>query len=232
MVWPRGGIGRRSRLKIVCLSGVPVQFRSGLPSLSITLGEYTIQPRNTDSRPQPTTQQRPSDETRVNDQIRVPKIRLIDENGQMLGVMPTRAALEKAEAAGLDLVEISPNADPPVCKILDYGKYRYQQQKKKAEARKKQKVVEIKELKLRPGIEEHDLDVKMKAALRFLAEGDKVKFTLRFRGREMAHQHLGMNLLQRVKEILADKMKVDQEPKFEGSQVIMVISPLSGAAKE
>jgi translation initiation factor IF-3 len=113
-----------------------------------------------------------------------------------------------------------------VCKILDYGKFRYQLQKKKAEARKKQKIVEIKELKLRPGIEEHDLDVKMKAALRFLDEGDKVKFTLRFRGREMAHQHLGMKVMDRVKEILLDKMRIEQEPKMEGNQAIMVIGPL------
>jgi translation initiation factor IF-3 len=155
----------------------------------------------------------------------VPKVRLIDENGEMMGVLPTRAALEKAQAAGLDLVEISPNADPPVCKILDYGKYRYQEQKRKSEARKKQKVVEIKELKLRPGIEEHDFDVKMKAAIRFLEAGDKVKFTLRFRGREMAHQHLGFKLMQRVKEVLEGKMKVDQEPKLEGNQAIMVVSP-------
>lgn len=155
----------------------------------------------------------------------MPKVRLIDENGEMMGVLPTRAALEKAQAAGLDLVEISPNADPPVCKILDYGKYRYQEQKRKSEARKKQKVVEIKELKLRPGIEEHDFDVKMKAAIRFLEAGDKVKFTLRFRGREMAHQHLGFKLMQRVKEVLEGKMKVDQEPKLEGNQAIMVVSP-------
>lgn len=186
-------------------------------------GECIIQPRNTDPRQQ--APQRAADEHRINELIRVPRVRLIDENGEMQGVMPMRAALEKAQNLGLDLVEISPNADPPVCKILDYGKFRYQEQKKKAEARKKQKVVEIKELKLRPGIEDHDLEVKMKAALRFLAEGDKVKFTLRFRGREMAHQHLGMKLMQRVKEILADKMKVDQEPKMEGNQAIMVISP-------
>ncbi len=153
---------------------------------------------------------------------------MIDENGEMQGVLPMRAALEKAQAAGLDLVEISPNADPPVCKILDYGKYRYQEQKKKAEARKKQKVIETKELKLRPGIEEHDFDVKMKAASRLLADGDKVKFTLRFRGREMAHQHLGMKLMQRVKETLADKIKVDQEPRLEGNQAVMVVSPAVG----
>ena len=160
----------------------------------------------------------------------MPRVRLIDEKGEMQGIVPQRAALEMAQAAGLDLVEISPNADPPVCKILDYGKYRYQEQKKKAEARKKQKTVETKELKLRPGIEDHDLDVKMKAAMRFLAEGDKVKFTLRFRGREMAHQHLGMKLMSRVKEILAGKMKVDMEPRLEGNQAIMMISPLSGNA--
>jgi len=143
----------------------------------------------------------------------------------MLGVMSAREALTKAEEAGLDLVEISPNADPPVCKILDYGKYRYQMQKKKAEAKKKQKTVEIKELKLRPTIEQHDLDVKLKAAVRFLEDGDKVKFTLRFRGREMAHQHLGMALLQRVKEALEGKIRIDQEPKLEGNQAIMLVSP-------
>lgn len=194
---------------------------------STATGECHIQPRNPDPRPglNDRLPQKQTDDTRVNEQIRVPKVRLIDENGEMMGVLPTRAALEKAQAAGLDLVEISPNADPPVCKILDYGKYRYQEQKRKAEARKKQKVVEIKELKLRPGIEEHDLDVKMKAAIRFLEAGDKVKFTLRFRGREMSHQHLGFKLMQRVKEILEGKMKVDQEPKLEGNQAIMVVSP-------
>jgi translation initiation factor IF-3 len=165
------------------------------------------------------------EEVRINDAIRAPRVRLIDEEGEMLGVMPARAALEKAMEAGLDLVEISPNADPPVCKILDYGKYRYQEQKKRAEARKKQKVIEIKELKLRPVIDDHDLDVKLKAAHRFLDDGDKVKFTLRFRGREMAHQDLGMKLLNRVKEALADKIKVEQEPKSEGRQIIMVVGP-------
>ncbi len=150
----------------------------------------------------------------------------------MLGVTATRDAIAKAQDYGLDLVEISPNAEPPVCKIMDYGKFRYQQQKKKNEARKKQKVVEIKELKLRPSIDDHDLEVKLKAAQRFLGEGDKVKFTLRFRGREMAHQQLGMKLLDRVKEALMDKMKIDQEPKFEGNQVIMVISPAPAAKAE
>ena len=147
----------------------------------------------------------------------------------MRGVMTSREALFKAEDAGLDLVEISPNADPPVCKILDFGKYRYQEQKKRAEARKKQKVIEIKELKLRPVIDDHDLEVKLKAAIRFLDEGDKVKFTLRFRGREMAHQDLGMKLLQRVKDTLADKIKIEQEPKAEGRQIIMVVGPAKSA---
>lgn len=147
----------------------------------------------------------------------------------MQGVFPTRTAIEKAAELGLDLVEISPNADPPVCKIMDYGKFRYQQQKKKNEARKKQKVIEIKELKLRPSIDTHDLDVKLRAAQRFLEDGDKVKFTLRFRGREMAHQDLGIKLLARVKETLMDKIRVEQEPKFEGNQVIMVVAPAPAA---
>jgi translation initiation factor IF-3 len=142
----------------------------------------------------------------------------------MLGVMTVRAALQLADEAGLDLVEISPNAEPPVCKILDFGKYRYQLQKKKAEAKKNQKVVELKELKLRPMIDDHDFDVKMRAAMRFLGEGDKVKFTLRFRGREMAHMALGMKVLERVKEQLADKIRIEQEPKSEGRQVVMVVA--------
>lgn len=150
----------------------------------------------------------------------------------MQGVFPTRTAIEKAADAGLDLVEISPNADPPVCKIMDYGKFRYQQQKKKNEARKKQKVIEIKELKLRPSIDTHDLEVKLRAAVRFLDEGDKVKFTLRFRGREMAHQEIGMKLLARVKETLMDKIRIEQEPKFEGNQVIMVVSPAPAVKAE
>lgn len=180
------------------------------------LDRFTIQGDLTISR---------EEEVRINDAIRAPRVRLIDEEGEMLGIMPARAALEKALEAGLDLVEISPNADPPVCKILDYGKFRYQEQKKRAEARKKQKVIEIKELKLRPVIDDHDLAVKLKAANRFLDDGDKVKFTLRFRGREMAHQDLGLKLLNRVKEALADKIKVEQEPKSEGRQIIMVVGP-------
>ena len=151
-------------------------------------------------------------------------MRLVDENGEMKGVVSTQEAIKMAEEAGLDLVEVSPNADPPVCKILDYGKYKYEQQKKANEARKKQKVIDVKEVKIRPGIEKHDYDVKMRNARRFLEDGDKVKVTMRFRGREMAHQEIGMNLLNKMKEELADISKVDLEPKLEGRQMIMVLS--------
>lgn len=134
-------------------------------------------------------------------------------------------ALRVADEAGLDLVEISPNADPPVCKVLDFGKYKYEVQKKASEARKKQKVIEIKEIKLRPGIDTHDYDIKMRSANRFLEEGDKVKFTLRFRGRELAHQELGMKVLDRVRADLAALAKVEQWPRMEGRQMVMVVAP-------
>jgi len=143
----------------------------------------------------------------------------------MVGVVPVRQAMQLAEEAGLDLVEISPNADPPVCKILDFGKYKYAAQKKRAEARKKQKVIEIKEIKMRPGIDDHDYDVKMRAARRFLEEGDKVKVTLRFRGREMVHQELGAKVLERVREDLDALAKVEQFPRLEGRQMVMVVAP-------
>lgn len=143
----------------------------------------------------------------------------------MAGVFGIKQAIEKAMEAGLDLVEISPNAEPPVCKILDYGKYKYEQQKKAAEAKKKQKTVDVKEIKLRPTIEDHDYGVKLKAARKFLEGGDKVKVTLRFRGREMAHMELGLDVLNRMKDDLLDIGKVDQEPKSEGRQVMMVMSP-------
>ena len=143
----------------------------------------------------------------------------------MQGVVATRDALSRAFAVGLDLVEISPNAEPPVAKILDYGKFKYEQQKKRNEARKKQKVVEIKEIKLRPMIDHHDYDVKMRSMERFFQEGDKVKVTLRFRGREMAHQELGYKLLDRVKGDTANIAKIEQEPRFEGRQVVMVLAP-------
>jgi len=143
----------------------------------------------------------------------------------MVGVVSLRDALLAAEDAGLDLVEVAPQAEPPVCKILDYGKFKYEAQKKAAEARKKQKIIEVKEIKLRPGIDDNDYDVKMRAARRFLEEGDKVKVTMRFRGREMAHQDLGMNVLMRVRDNLDDLAKVEQMPKLEGRQMVMVIAP-------
>jgi translation initiation factor IF-3 len=162
---------------------------------------------------------------RINDAIRARDVRLIDETGQNVGVVSKTEALERATTAGLDLVEISPDAEPPVCKILDFGKYKYQEQKKAAEARKNQKIVEIKEIKMRPGIDDHDYDVKMRAIRRFFEEGDKVKVTLRFRGREMAHQELGMNVLKRVKADVESISKVESEPRFEGRQMIMVLAP-------
>ncbi len=162
---------------------------------------------------------------RVNDDILEDEVRLIDENGENHGVVSTNKAINMAKAAGLDLVEISPNAAPPVCKILDYGKYKYEAQKKASIARKKQKTVDVKEIKLRPGIEKHDYDVKMRAIEKFLSSGDKVKVTLRYRGREMAHQELGMDVLNRVKEQFEDVTKIEQLPKMEGRQMIMVLAP-------
>jgi translation initiation factor IF-3 len=162
---------------------------------------------------------------KINDAIRAREVRLIDETGQNVGVVSKFDAMAKAEQAGLDLVEVSPDADPPVCKILDYGKYKYQEQKKAAEARKHQKIVEIKEIKMRPGIDDHDYDVKMRAIKRFFEEGDKVKITLRFRGREMAHQQLGMAVLVRVKNDTEPIAKVESEPRFEGRQMVMVLAP-------
>ncbi len=152
-------------------------------------------------------------------------VRLVDERGQMAGVISLREALDKAVEAGLDLVEIAPTASPPVCKILDYGKFKYEEQKKKNEARKKQKVIEIKEIKLRPTIDDNDYKIKMRSMLRFLEEGDKVKVTLRFRGRELAHQDLGMAVLIRVRDDLDPVAKVEQMPKMEGRQMVMVVAP-------
>jgi translation initiation factor IF-3 len=143
----------------------------------------------------------------------------------MVGVTPTREALRMAEEVGLDLVEISPNADPPVCKILDFGKWKYQEEKKKNAARKKQRVIEVKEIKLRPGIDDHDFEIKMRSVTRFLEEGDKVKVTLRFRGREMVHQELGAKVLDRVKDEMDAKAKVEQFPRLEGRQMVMVLAP-------
>ncbi|MBV9829347.1 MAG: translation initiation factor IF-3 [Alphaproteobacteria bacterium] len=165
------------------------------------------------------------DGPRINEEIGVVRLRLVDERGQMVGVVQRNEALAMAAQAGLDLVEIAPNADPPVCKILDYGKFKYEEQKKKNEARKKQKVIEVKEIKLRPSIDDHDYDVKMRSMNKFIEEGDKVKVTMRFRGRELAHQELGMNVLMRVRDDLEEIAKVEQMPRMEGRQMTMVVAP-------
>lgn len=162
---------------------------------------------------------------RYNEFIQSPKVRVIDGEGENLGVLNTRDAMLQAFEAGLDLVEVSPNADPPVCKFLDVGKFRYEAQKKANLARKSQKTQEIKEIKMRPNIDDHDYDTKMKAMHRFIEEGDKVKVTLRFRGRELSHQQLGMNLLKRVQEDIAEVAKVEAYPRMEGRQMLMVVSP-------
>ena len=162
---------------------------------------------------------------RINTQITVPTVRLVKEDGTMVGLTSLRDALSMAADAGLDLVEISPNAEPPVCKILDFGKFKYEIQKKKNEAREKQKVIDVKEIKLRPGIDEHDYEVKMRSVTRFLAEGDKVKVTMRFRGREMVHQELGAQVLERVRVQFDAASKVEQFPRLEGRQMMMVLAP-------
>jgi translation initiation factor IF-3 len=165
------------------------------------------------------------DGPRVNEEIRIPQVRLIDQDGEMQGVMSAREAMHRAFTAGLDLVEISPNADPPVCKILDFGKFKYEQQKKRNEAKKKQKVIEIKEIKVRPNIDENDYQVKMRAMKSFIEEGDKVKVTLRFRGREMAHQDIGVRVLERIRAEMDTTSKVEQMPRMENRQMVMVLSP-------
>ena len=163
---------------------------------------------------------------RVNDKIRSPEIRLIGPDGENVGIVSPDRALDMADDAGLDLVEISPNANPPVCKIMDFGKFKYEQQKRESEARKKQKVIEIKEVKFRPNTDTNDYDVKMRNVFKFLDNGDKVKVTLRFRGREMAHQNLGRELLERVAEDTKDVGRVENFPKMEGRQMVMLIGPL------
>jgi len=165
-----------------------------------------------------------NDGPRVNEEIRAPQVRLIDQDGEMQGVMSARDAVARAFAVGLDLLEISPNAEPPVVKILDYGKYKYELQKKKNEAKKKQKVIEIKEVKVRPNIDENDYQVKMRQMKSFIDEGDKVKVTLRFRGREMAHQDLGVKLLDRIRVDLEGDTKMEQSPKLENRQMVMVLA--------
>lgn len=161
----------------------------------------------------------------MNHQIRAEKVRVIAADGEMAGVMSVREAVQAAEAAGYDLIEISPNADPPVCKIGDLGKYRYEIQKKEAAARKKQKIVLTKELKLRPNIEEHDIQVKLRSARRFFEEGDKVRFTLQFRGRENEHRELGWVIINRIKQELAEDGKMEMEPRQEGNSIIMIMVP-------
>ncbi len=170
-------------------------------------------------------QPQPLNGPRYNEFITVPKVRVIDGEGENLGVLTTREAIEQAAEVGLDLVEVSPNADPPVCKFLDIGKFKYEAQKKANLARKTQRTQEIKEIKMRPNIDDHDYDTKMKKVFDFIEEGDKVKVTLRFRGREMAHQQLGMQLLQRVAENTAEVAKVEAYPRMEGRQMLMVLSP-------
>ncbi|WP_416236661.1 translation initiation factor IF-3 [Yoonia sp. 72] len=164
---------------------------------------------------------------RINERIRAAEIRLIGADGENVGVVSPDRAMQMAEEAGLDLVEISPNAVPPVCKIMDFGKFKYETQKKEAEARKKQKIIEIKEIKFRPNTDSHDYEVKMRSVFKFLENGDKVKVTLRFRGREMAHQELGRKLLERVAEDTKEAGKVENFPKMEGRQMVMLIGPLS-----
>jgi translation initiation factor IF-3 len=163
---------------------------------------------------------------RINDRISNPEIRLIGAEGENVGLVSPLRGIELAVAAGLDLVEISPNANPPVCKIMDFGKFKYEQQKRESEARKKQKIIEVKEVKFRPGTDTNDYDVKMRNVYKFLANGDKVKITLRFRGREMAHLNLGRELLERVAEDVKEEGKVENMPKMEGRQMIMMIGPL------
>ncbi len=161
---------------------------------------------------------------RANDQIAVPAVRLIDDQGEQHGIVPIEEAQSMADEVGLDLVEVAPNADPPVCKLMDYGKFKYNAQKKASEARKRQKTIDVKEVKMRPGIDQHDYDVKMRSIVKFLDEGDKVKLTLRFRGREMVHQEIGRRVLQRVCDDLGEAIKVEQWPKLEGRQMTMVMS--------
>ena len=167
----------------------------------------------------------PKNGPRYNEFIASPKVRVIDEEGENLGVMLTAEAIEQAAEVGLDLVEVSPNADPPVCKFLDVGKFRYEAQKKANAARKSQKTQEIKEIKMRPNIDDHDYDTKMRNVVRFIEDGDKVKITLRFRGRELSHQQIGMNLLRKVQDDVAEIAKIEAFPRMEGRQMLMVLAP-------
>ena len=162
---------------------------------------------------------------RINGEVTAREVRLIGTDGEIIGIMSGREALKMAEEADTDLVEISPNATPPVCRLMDYGKFKYQEQKKAAEARAKQKIIQVKEIKLRPGTDENDYQVKMRNIIRFIEDGDKVKVTLRFRGREMAHQEIGMRQLERIREELAEMAQVESMPKLEGRQMVMMLAP-------
>lgn len=212
--WPGGISTHRARASLPAKA-----YSFKLAAFFHNLGELPIR------RPNRAPPAAVKDGPRTNDEIRNAQIQLIDAEGTNRGVVETVVAIKMAAEAGMDLVEISPNNSPPVCKIMDYGKYKYSAQKKAAEARKKQKVVEIKEIKLRPMIDDHDYDVKMRAMQRFFEEGDKVKITLRYRGREMAHQEIGTKLLDKVKSDVAAFAKVEQDAKFEGRQVVMVLAP-------
>ena len=203
------------------VSGLQEKPRAGrLRALSVTTQRTTTIARRPHNAP-------PQRETgpRINDRIRAPEIRLIGADGENVGVVTPARALQMAEEAGLDLVEISPTAVPPVCKIMDFGKFKYETQKREAEARKKQKVIEIKEIKFRPGTDTHDYQVKMRSVMKFLEEGDKVKVTLRFRGREMAHQELGLELLNRVAADVGEAGKIESMPRLEGRQMVMMVAP-------
>lgn len=170
-------------------------------------------------------EQNRQDGPRVNQEITAPRVRLVDADGEMVGIVTRREALDLAMEANLDLVEVSPNAEPPVCKILDNGKYKYELQKKKNEAKKKQKTIEIKEIQIRPMIDNNDFDVKCRAAERFLKEGNKVKVTMRFRGREISHQEIGMEVINRFKDNFEELAKVETAPRFEGKQMLMILAP-------
>jgi translation initiation factor IF-3 len=165
------------------------------------------------------------DDYRINESIETSEVRLIDQDGEMVGVVAFADAMERAAELGLDLVEVSPNAAPPVCKILDYGKFKYEAQKKANLARKKQRVIDVKEIKMRPNIDDNDYQTKMRKVHSFLAEGDKVKITMRFRGRELAHQHIAMNVLTRVRDEVGETAKIEQFPRMEGRQMIMIMAP-------
>ena len=172
------------------------------------------------------------DSLRINEEIHIREVRVTSATGEQLGIMPTREALRMAEEQHLDLVEVAPKAKPPVCRIMDFGKYRYEQQKREKEAKKKQKVISIKEVKLRPNIEQHDFDVKLKNALRFVEEGNKVKVTIMFRGRELSHPELGKTVLGRVAEALGDRVSIERNAKLEGKNMTMIVAPKAQKASK